>query len=579
MNNYDPKQALNQQIQDHNIPNTEPIDVANEYKQSDTLPDCEPLHSFAWVSVYKSGLFTIVKSKDEKDSGTYKRIGNYIMPIGKTQFNGVSCLLLEFVNNSGVRTDIMIERGELADCRGLARKLLNAGYDMDIYYSKQLQGYLNQYQPESDIIATTQIGWVDGSYVFPDRIIGDNKNIRYYGSIGDGKFKESGTLEQWRENVAAHCVGYELLELGLYAGFASLLMPYVDFGFGLHFHGDSSKGKTTILRVASSIFGQPKKYINKWNATHNGMEFIGYNANHALCALDEVNEAAKNTLDSIYMLIDGRGKARAISRTGGVEQAKPRTWQTVALSTGEVSIEDLALQYGKNLKAGESVRMIDIEVNQICKDQAHANLLIEQTAKHHGTACIAFIKYLQANKTIDIVQMYKHYYQELITPHNELHSQASRVAKYFALLRVAGVVAIQAGILPNSCKPEYYTANLFAAWHKRNSMNKETKLIIDRLIMAVDDRANWFSDNRLDYEVRIPNKIGVHDGFDYYLISTLTASKLYTCRNFNKHRDVLVRAEIIPATRASIRDKATTSPQKAYKVNTSKLDAYREDKD
>ena len=579
MNNYDPIQSLNQQIKDNNISNVELIAESNEYEQSNDMPECEPLLNLGTIRVYKSGVFALVKdNKNDGDSGTLRRVGNYIMPVGRTVFNSISCLLLEFVNNSGKRADIMIERGELADCRGLARKLLNAGYSMDIYYSKQLQSYLNQYQPESDIIATTQIGWVDDSYVLPNCIIGDNQNIRYYGSVIDGKFCQSGTLEEWRDNVANHCVGYEMLELGLYAGFASLLMPFVDFGFGLHFHGDSSKGKTTILRAASSIFGKPKDYINKWNATNNGMEFIGYNSNHALCALDEVNEAAKTTLDSIYMLIDGRGKSRAISRTGGVEQAKPKTWQTVALSTGEISIEDLALQYGKNLKAGESVRMIDIEVSQICKDKTHADLLIENSSQYYGTASIAFIQYLQSHNDIDIRQLYKQYYQELITKFNELHSQASRVAKYFALLRVAGTLAIQAGILPNALKPDYYTNNLFNTWYKSNSIDKESREVIHALINAIDDKANWFSDNRLDYEARLPNKIGVRDGYDLFLISTLTAQKLYKIKNFNKPRDILVRAQIIPITMHSVRDRTTNMPKKMYKINNENLDKFREDK-
>ncbi|TXJ00350.1 MAG: DUF927 domain-containing protein [Neisseriales bacterium] len=599
-------QSLNQQIADNNTPNTEPVEICepmsnsdkavdtnalttpnespiklklverDEYTQCNEIPISKPVCDFEWLRVYKSGLFALVASKDEKDNGKFKHIGNYIMPVGKTVFNGISCLLLEFINNSGKQSNIMIERGDLADHRGLAKKLLNAGYNLDIYYSKQLQGFLNQFQPDSEVIATTQIGWVNDSYVLPDLIIGDNKNIRYYGSVVDGKFTRNGTLEQWRDNVASHCGGYEMLELGLYSGFASLLMPFVDFGFGLHFHGNSSKGKTTILRAASSIFGKPKEYINKWNATHNGMEFIGYNSNHALCALDEVNEAGRSTLDSIYMLIDGRGKSRAISsKINGVEQAKSKTWQTVVLSTGEVSIEDLALQYGKNLKAGESVRMIDIEVNQICKDKAHADTLIENSAKYYGVACIAFVEYLQAHNSIDIVSMYKQYYREIIAPFNELHSQASRVAKYFALLRVAGDIAVQAEILPNTFKPQYYTNNLFNSWLQANSMDKETKEIINALILAVDDYTNWFSDSNLDYEVRIPNKIGIHDGYNYFLISTLTANKLYKVKHFAKHRDVLIRAEIIPKDRQSLRDKATKNPLKGYKINQDNLNKFR----
>src|SRR6185437_7551519 len=174
----------------------------------------------------------------------------------------------------------------------------------------------------------------------------------YYGNLDADRFKQCGTLEEWSQNVAMPCAGSEILEISLYAGFSSMLVDFVGFGFGLHYSGSSSTGKTTALRVASSIFGRPSGYMHKWNATHNGMEFIGYNSNNVLCAIDEVNEAAKSTLDSIYMLVDGMGKSRANSRSNGVSQAKVKTWCTVILSSGETSIEDLAMQFGKNLKAG-----------------------------------------------------------------------------------------------------------------------------------------------------------------------------------------------------------------------------------
>ncbi len=571
-------EQLNQQIDDLNITNAEHAEIVDEYVQSNELPESEPVYDGNSVRVYKSGLFALVKSKDEQDQGDYKHIGNYIMPVGKTSFNGVSCLLLEFVNMSGVLSDVMIERGELADCRGLARKLLNAGYNIDIYYSKNLQRFLNQYQPESEIIAVTQIGWIDDSYVLPHQVIGNNNNIRYYGSALDGKYRQSGTLDEWRTNVANHCIGYEMLELGLYAGFASLLMPHVDFGFGLHFHGDSSIGKSTILRVASSIFGKPKEYINKWNATHNGMEFIGYNANHSLCALDEVNEAAKSTLDSIYMLIDGRGKSRAISRTGGVEQAKPKTWQTVVLSTGEVSIEDLAIEYGKNLKAGESVRMIDLDVKSICKDKEHADTLIENSLQYYGSANIAFIEYVQrSSKNINITALYKKYYHELISQHSNLHSQANRVAKYFALMRLAGDLAVQAGILSSDFKTKYYTDNIFANWYKLHSLAKEQSDVIGELITAIDDYPNYFSNNDVDCIERIQKRIGIYDGMGFYLIPTLTSKVLYKSKRFDKQKNILVQANVISNYRKSMRDKTTKTPVKVYIINTDNLNQFRED--
>lgn len=526
--------------------------------------------------LYSTGLFVWIKSKDDNNAGEFKRIGNYILPVGKTNIDGISCLLLEFTDNNNCRVDFLLERGELADNRGLIKRLLNSGYNMDLRYSKQLQEYLNEYQPESNIIATKQIGWLNNCYVLPDKIIGTNQNIRYYGSILNDRFVSKGNMKEWRDHVASLCQGQNILELSLYVGFSSLLMPFVDFGFGIHIHGKSSGGKTTALRVASSIFGNPKTYISKWNSTHNGMEFYGYNSNHALCALDEVNEAAKTTLDSIYMLIDGCGKTRAISRNGGVEQAKSKTWQTVALSTGEISIEDLALQYNKNLNAGEAVRMIDIEVSHVCKDKAHADLLIENTAKYHGTACIAFIEHIQSNN-IDVTSQYKTAYIELTNQFPELHSQASRVAKYFALMRVAGDIAIGAGILPDTFKPKDYADAQFSAWYKNNHYDKEMAQVINRLINAIDDGDNYFVDIEESNKYK-QNLIGVFDKHNYYLISTLAASKLYKKISFNAERKILQNAGILSVRSVSKRIKFMgNEPRKVYEIMQDKLNYYRKE--
>ncbi|TXI93838.1 MAG: DUF927 domain-containing protein [Neisseriales bacterium] len=572
MQNYNCKQSLNQQIADFKITNAEHIDAVNDDGNQENIP----IIDLGKFRLYQHGLYAWIKSKNEQDNGQFERIGNYILPVGKTNLDGISCLLLEFTDSNSNKIDFMLERGELADYRGLIKRLLNAGYVMDLYYSRQLQTYLNEYQPESNIIATRQTGWINNNYVMPDRIIGDNNSIRYYGAIANDRFISNGTVQEWREQVAKNCEGYDILELSLYAGFSSLLMPYVDFGFGLHIHGKSSGGKTTALRVASSIFGNPKTYISKWNSTHNGMEFYGYNSNHSLCALDEVNEAAKTTLDSIYMLIDGRGKTRAISRVGGVEQAKPKTWQTVALSTGEVSIEDLALQYSKNLKAGESVRMIDIEVSYICKDKAHSDLLIENTAKYHGTANIALIEYIQVNKP-DISTMYKNAYSRLINQYKELHSQASRVAKYFALMCVAGDLAITAGIIPNTFKPSYYTDNQFKTWYKCHQHDKEFMQVIDALITAVDDGDNYFARND-EMTKNKPNLIGIFDGFEYYLISSLAARKLYKKTSFNTERKILQDAGILSSNRINKRIMfMSNKPTHVYQIIITKLDNYRGD--
>lgn len=533
-------ESLNQQIVDNQVPNAQPYpmdelmsaandagntNAPNDPKQSQDGAENQLILDLGKFRLYPYGLYAWIKSKAENSSGSFERVGNYIMPVGKTNLDGVSCLLLEFSDSNDSKIDFMLECGELADTRGLAKRLLNAGYKMDFYYQRQLQTYLNEFNPDTNITPAKQIGWCNGCYVLPDRVIGDNDNIRYYGNLDGTRFASRGTLLQWQESVAKPCTGFDMLEIALYAGFSSMLVPFVNFGYGLHLNGKSSGGKTTALRVASSIFGNPKDYMSKWNSTHNGIEFYGYNSNHALCVMDEINEAAKTTLDSIYMLIDGRGKTRAVSRTSGVEQAKPKTWQTVALSSGEVSIQDMALHFGKNLKAGESVRMLDIEVSHICKDKAHADLLIENSGLFHGTANTAFIEYIQCHK-IDVLARFKEACQQLTGQCEGLHSQASRVAQYFALMRVAGDLAIEAGILPSEFKPTYYTTNQFKHWYKDNRNSKEKQQILSALAQAVADPQR-FVPNCIETRIT-PFYIGFYDAFDnWYIVPSMANNRLW----------------------------------------------------
>ena len=93
--------------------------------------------------------------------------------------------------------------------------------------------------------------------MLPDDTLGENGERVLLQSLHEpASMRTAGTLEQWRDSVAALCTGNSRLTLAVSAGFAAPLL-YVtgDESGGLHFQGASSTGKTTALNAAVSVWG------------------------------------------------------------------------------------------------------------------------------------------------------------------------------------------------------------------------------------------------------------------------------------------------------------------------------------
>src|SRR5690606_13240001 len=111
-------------------------------------------------------------------------------------------------------------------------------------------------------------------------------------------------------------------------------------GFGLHYRGGSSAGKTTALEVAGSVWGGGDLggYSQSWHATANGIEAMAEGHCDVLMCLDELGQVRPEDAGRVaYQLSTGIGRQRALSDGTG---ASRRQWRLIYLSTGEISLED-----------------------------------------------------------------------------------------------------------------------------------------------------------------------------------------------------------------------------------------------
>lgn len=324
---------------------------------------------------------------------------------------------------------------------------------------------LQRSMPDSWIMHTQRTGWHDDSFVFPDHVIG-NKEIVFQSVNAKSKPPViTGDCSEWKNHIGKYCIGNPTLILGATTAFASPLAGLLgENGFICHLIGESSKGKTISLGVNCSVFGLEK---NLWRSTDNSQESLYEARNHMGVAIDELGQSTpKDVYQSVYMLANGKGKARA-NKNG--DALRVRTFNLIGLSTGEMGLNDFLSNGGKTITGGLSVRFIEgvsDQFNYGCFDDIHgmndggafASYMESMTGitgdnydpKYSGAVGIAFIKYLADNvgNNLEVRTALKARIKSIadsLTPQGS-DSQIGRMARSIALLVVAGELATKAGL-------------------------------------------------------------------------------------------------------------------------------------
>ena len=323
------------------------------------------------------------------------------------------------------------------------------------------QCYLMSYQTGQYALCVDRVGWHDDVFVLPHKQIGQSSSdlIVYQANNAlDNHYQSKGTLEQWRSNVAQLAENHSLLVFSLCTAFAGqLLDPLNQQGGGFHIKGGSSKGKSTALNLASSVWGNPKNFYRTWRATGNNLEHTAYMHNDGFLVLDEIGEIAnpKELGNIVYMLANGMGKGRMTKQI----TAKPmHQWKVIFLSSGEKSLKDIMQEQGQKTKLGQEIRLADIDIDQSqygifdCIDFAEdapkqAIELSKRMADCYGVAGIAWLEYLTSNKgeRMDEARELLDQYRQALTV-NQSQGHIVRVANYFALVATAGELVTKANI-------------------------------------------------------------------------------------------------------------------------------------
>ena len=448
---------------------------------------------------------------------------------------------------------MMLLRGDCSDLRG---ELLGMGVEIDHHGRYRLAEYLQDKAPKRRIECALQTGWAGADYkafVLPDTVIGPKAaSVAYQsGERGSDEYAAAGTLAGWQAGISALAVGNPLLMLGLCSAFAGpVLARCGQESGGIHFIGDSSTGKTTIIEAACSVWGG-SGFRRSWRTTGNGLEGAAALFNDSLLALDEISECDPRQVgEVVYMLGNGRGKQRA-SRTGSARTVA--RWCCSVLSTGERSIGTTMADGGHRIKAGQSVRLLDVpaqrtygawdNLHQSGSGTAFSDAIKRAAVTDYGHAGRAFLEKLTRDhessfsEALDTIKA---------MPELQAHGdegQAKRAAARFAVMALAGELATSYGVTGWPEGEAIKAAAVgFAAWQSLRGAgrgNAERDQITERIVSFIErhgdsrfsdadshddqraamvrDRAGWWRAGD-DGRIYLFNSDGLHEalkGFDF----------------------------------------------------------------
>ncbi|CAM3049957.1 TOPRIM and DUF927 domain-containing protein [Vibrio diazotrophicus] len=422
--------------------------------------------------------------------------------------------------------------------------LVPKGLLAEVKMYPELRNYLQKVKPISRATSVTEPGWFGDQYVFPNVVIGDGPDRLIFQSEDEPMCDttEIGSLMEWRRNVAKPCQGNSRLLLALSAAFSPIIKNFTGSeNTGLHFNGSSSCGKTTLLELAKSVWGNPH-HLPRWKATDNGLEVLASHHNDSLLVLDEIAQLSpKDVGDAVYMLGNGKGKQRMTGRK------RPASWRTTLLSTGEVSLEQHMTKAKANVTAGQEVRFINVyapvseemgvfdTTHDYADGREFSDALKVSAKRYHGVAAKRAIKLVTEHRDMadKFIKEVKRDFMKQANLEGAV-GQVYRVAGHLAEIAAAGELATQMRITGWD-KGEAFDATLriFNEWldNRGTSGSLEDQKMLDAIRERLSSRGDMWFHTEDKNAARNGKCYGIKDDEMFYV--EISAFQTIFCQDFD----------------------------------------------
>jgi putative DNA primase/helicase len=427
-----------------------------------------------------------------------------------------------------------------ADIAGLLASL-----GVGIVPSRQARQLLVQFltlEVKRRITAVPQIGWhcSGGTWLFvlPDETIvpvgfdGPRPVLQTASLHMQHGLDVSGTVEQWKEQVAAAMAGNSNVHLCVGTMFAGPLLKFAHEPPGFfHIWGTSKIAKSLAGAVGQSVWGRPKvpgeadAFGASWTATAVGLERYAVLRSDVGVYLDEIGEGMPKAIrPAVYNLANGSTKLRG---TQDITLRPMESFRILGISTGEPTMESYLSSGGEKVPAGLKVRLVDVPA-EVQTDSAFETCPREQieelgrqfyplTVALHGAVGRAWLQHLVNLGAEKIGALVSHHRDEWLklpavaAVRAKSSVQVHSILNRFGLVAAALRMAIEANLLPWSiddtdCGVAGCMVRCLASRNGRLDLTSELLGAVEqiRTILAADFHGRFIHlrinvDGKLDY--------------------------------------------------------------------------------
>jgi len=422
---------------------------------------------------------------------------------------------------------LWVPRRVISDSRKIV-ELADQGFPANTENSKNIVRYLTAFEASNITFTPRRLvargpGWKDvaGKSLFlldarsnsaslKNLSDDDNVSIEFVAEPGFERFIKAlspqGSFAGWKRAVEPS-LNYHLAQFALYTSFAAPLLRILKSpNFLLDFWGTTSTGKTTVLELAASVWGNPHKesggLVFSWDSTKVFLERMADFFCDVPIFPDDSQVVPDNVLrNTLYMIANGTGRGRGSIL--GIRHTP--TWHTVCFSTGERPLIECTTY------AGARARTIEIYGSPFpdCGG-SFINSLKQGIRENYGHAGPKFIEGLSAIIDNPVKA------QELKARYTQLQREFSDMAKsevgdryshYFAVIRVAADLA---------CKIIGIDDNLFAEIAINDVFRRligDSSKEMDTAARALGFVISWANANQVFFSGGSIKDRGAHESF------------------------------------------------------------------
>jgi len=350
------------------------------------------------------------------------------------------------------RGSATVPLAELGSAPQLTQTLAGAGAAVHADNGRAVARYLSECLYRSTDLPVRQtcsrLGWVSGGFLCGEQWIGDMGQRVHLQGCEDlaHALREQGSYHEW-QRALEQVQDQPYAWLAVYASVASPLLAWLGCtqGWIVDFSGATSQGKTTILRLAASVWGLPTQQglLRSWDSTTNYIEAQASILRHLPLLLDDTKQSKRKhqIAQVLYSHAYGQSKGRAKPGRGArsVDTRQVLRWQSILLSTGEARITS----YSED--EGARARVLALEGSPLASGQ-QAWQLTETVLQHYGHL---------GPMVVDRVQMmgthWRSRYSSLLAMHraqmvDQGGAVAGRLAELLAILQLAQEICTACGL-------------------------------------------------------------------------------------------------------------------------------------